>query len=50
MRGRYRLVDPAERLEERVRGCRIGDVIAFARKCAEAHLDEVVAAVAERHL
>jgi len=47
MRRRHGLVDPAERLEQRVRGCRIRDVIALARKGAEAHLDEVVATVAE---
>ena len=49
-RRRHGLMDPAERLEQRVRRGRIRDVIALARKCPEAHLDEVVAAVAESHL
>ena len=50
MCGRLGLVHAAKRLEERIGGGRIGNGIAGARERAEAHLDQLVSAVAHDHL
>jgi len=50
IRHRDRFMDRAQWLEQRIRRRRVGDVVALAGECPEAHLDKLIATVAQGHL